>query len=142
MDWKGIVITSSDSKNSKFYSNKNMNEFVNFLAKEYKTYSETETIVLISCNTGKGNDSFAESLSNNIPTKSVIAPSGIVSINQSLDMEIKGFGNPQWKTFKNGEVINREEGDWLDKKSSKNADSKKQSFLIDMVNNVIDFFKW
>ena len=139
---KSIIITSTDSKTDKIYSNKNMGEFVDFLAKEYKTFNESETIVLVSCNAGKGNGSFAEMLSQNIPSKNIIAPSGRVNINQSLKSEIKGSKNPQWKTFKNGEVKNREKGDWLDKKSSENADSKKHNFIIDLMNHITDFFKW
>ena len=95
----------------------NANTLIKLINKYFETgknitNNSDATIVLHSCNTGRGNNSFAKNISEEMPNATIIAPNGYVVINSiSGRMEVSKTRSSfdkkgEWRVFKQGEIVN------------------------------------
>lgn len=100
-------------------------DFIAYISANSDVWKNTEdksslTIVLLSCETGKGENSLAQQISQLLPETTIIAPTELV-VNSALNEESIIYGTAEtyylpdvkdhscwgkWKTYKNGLLIN------------------------------------
>jgi hypothetical protein len=109
--------TAYDSNNGK-YRIRTVGEFKSFLKANSKKWNERKnnesiTIVLHSCNTGKGKNSFAQKMSKQMKNVTIIAPNEELGITTNYNEIVRDKESGKigmWMTFKNGKVVDSENG--------------------------------